>query len=325
VSPGLRYERTDSWGRGLNDIGDLAAKRRVNPANPASVSPNTEAYIFARYSNRLTSDSTHDTLLGYLHGTYRIRENLLFRASYHDAITRADIANLIPGISNVNESTFTLTSTNPGLQPEKSKNLNLSVEYYFEPVGQFTVGWFRSKIRNLQRTRTGIPVTDTYLAEIYPGYTLSITENVAESTSSGFEIDYAQQLSFLPGCLKGLGVFGNYTRLHFDTWDNYLNAAKDQGNLGVSYTHGRFYGQFRVNYTGKRQTSTAVNGWHNIDGERRMCDVTASYRLMRHASLFVNGKNIFDEPIWGYQGREEAWARYARFGAFWELGVKGEF
>jgi len=325
VSPGVRYEHTYSWGKGLNDIGDAAAKRAVNSTNPSSVSTNTEAYVYARYNNRLTSDSAYNTALAYLHSTYRIRENLLLRASYHDAITRADIANLIPGISGVNEDTHTLTTTNPDLKPEKSKNLNISLEYYFEPVGQFTVSWFQSKIKNLQRTRTGIPVTDTFLADTYPGYTLSITDNVANSTSSGFELDYAQQLSFLPGRLKGLGVFGNYTRLHFDTWDNYLNAAKDQWNAGVSYTQGRFYGQFRVNYTGKRQTSTAVSGWYNFDGERRMCDVTASYQLTRYTTLFVNGKNIFDEPIWGYQGREEAWARYARFGSFWELGVKGTF
>lgn len=56
-----------------------------------------------------------------------------------------------------------------------------------------------------------------------------------------------------------------------------------------------------------------------------MCDVNASYRPGQHASLFLNGKNIFDEPIWGYQGREEAWARYARFGGFRELGVRGTF
>jgi TonB-dependent receptor len=326
VSPGVRFERTYSWGKGVKDIGDLAAKRAVNPANPSSVSTNSAAYIFARYGGRLTNDSNYSTTLAYLHGTYRIRDNLLFRASYHDAITRADIANLIPGVSGVNESTFTLTTTNPDLKPEKSRNLNLSLEYYFEPVGQFTVGWFKSRIKDLQRTRTGIPVTDTWLASTYPGYTLSITDNVANSQMSGLELDYAQQLTFLPGYLKGIGVFANYTRLHYDSWDNYLNSPKDVGNLGVSYTLGRFYGQFRVNYTGKRQTSTAFSaGWYNVDGERRMCDVTASYRLGRHATLFLNGKNIFDEPIWGYQSRKDAWARYARFGGFWELGVRGTF
>ncbi|HEY8993318.1 MAG TPA: TonB-dependent receptor, partial [Lacunisphaera sp.] len=304
LSPGVRFERTYSWGKGVNDIGDAAAKRAVNPANPGSVSTASEAYIYARYGGRLTNDSSYDTTLAYLHATYRIRKNLLFRASYHDAITRADIANLIPGVSGVNESNFTLTTTNPDLKPEKSRNFNLSLEYYFEPVGQLTAGWFKSRIKDLQRTRTGIAVTDTWLASVYPGYTLSITDNVANTEMSGFELDYAQQLAFLPGHLKGLGVFANYTRLHFDSWDNYLNAAKDQWNAGVSYTQGPFYGQFRVNYTGKRQTSTAVAGWYNFDGERRMCDVAVSYRLSRHVTLFVNGKNIFDEPIWGYQGRE---------------------
>lgn len=325
VAPGVRYERTDSWGKGLNDIGDAAARRAVNPANPGSVSTSSEAYVIARYSGRLTSESTYDTWLAYLHGTYRLRENLLLRASYHDAITRADIANLIPGISNVNEANFTLTATNPGLRPEKSKNVNLSLEYYFEPVGQFTVGWFQSRIKDLQRTATGIPVTDSWIAETYPGYTLSITDNVANSKSSGLELDYAQQLSFLPGILRGLGVFGNYTRLHFDTWSNYLNSAKHTWNAGLSYSAGRFYGQFRVNYTGRRQTNTTTTGWDNFDGERTMCDVSLSYAFNRRLTLFLNGKNIFDEPIWGYMGREEAWARYARFGGFWELGVKGSF
>jgi iron complex outermembrane receptor protein len=325
LSPGLRFERTDSWGKGVNDIGDLAAKRAVDPINWATVPTTSDAYLVARYGGRLTRDSRYNTGLAHLHGTYRLRENLLFRAAYHDAITRADISNLIPGVSSVNESTFTLTTTNPDLKPEKSKNVNLSLEYYFEPVGQVTASWFQSDIKNLQRTRTGIAVTDTWLASVYPGYTLSITDNVAATKMGGFEIDYVQQLTFLPGHLKGIGVFANYTRLHFDTWDNYLNAAKDTWNAGLSYTKGPFYGQFRVNYTGKRQTSTAVSGWYNYDGERRMCDVTASYRLTRRVSLFVNGKNIFDEPIWGYLGREEAWARYARFGGFWEVGVKGAF
>ncbi len=325
LSPGVRFERTESWGKGLKDIGDAAARRAVNPTSPATVSATSDAYLYARYGGRLTSDSDYDTTLAYLHGTYRIHDNLMVRASYHDAITRADIANLIPGISNVNESTFTLTTTNPDLKPETSKNYNLSLEYYFEPVGQITVGWFKSEIKDLQRTLTNIPVTDSYLADVYPGYTLSITDNVANSETSGFEVDYAQQLAFLPGRLKGIGVFANYTRLHFDSWNNYLNSSKDTWNAGVSYSQGPFYAQFRTNYTGKRQTNTGVNGWYNFDGERLMCDVTASFRINRQVTLFVNGKNIFDEPLWGYVGREEAWARYARFGGFWELGVKGTF
>lgn len=84
----------------------------------------------------------------------------------------------------------------------------------------------------------GIPVTNTWLASMYPGYTLSITDSVASSEISRFEIDYAQQLAFLPGVLSGIGVFANYTRFHFDTWDNYLNSAKDTWNAGLSFKTG---------------------------------------------------------------------------------------
>lgn len=325
LSPGVRVERTYSWGKGVKDIGDAAAKRAVNPTAPNTVSTTSPEYAYARYGTKLTQDQNFTTALGYLLATYHIRENLLARASYHDAITRADINNLIPGISSVNEDSRTLTATNPDLKPEKSHNFNVSLEYYFEPVGQFTVSWFNSQIENLQRTNTGLPVTDSWLAEIYPDYSMSTTTNIAKSHNSGLEFDYAQQLSFLPGVLKGLGVFANYTYLRFDKPDNYLGSAKDNANAGISYSIGRFYGQFRSNYVGNRQTSVSSTGWNNYDGKRLMCDVMLNYSLSSRLTLFMNGKNIFDEPLWSYVGRKEAWSRYARFGAFWEFGVKGSF
>ena len=72
----------------------------------------------------------------------------------------------------------------------------------------------------------------------------------------------------------------------------YRYLTRSLGSAGLSYTLGRFYGQFRVNFTGRRQTSAAANGWPNFDGERLMCDLSASYRLSRHATLFLNGKNV---------------------------------
>ena len=41
-----------------------------------------------------------------------------------------------------------MTASNPGLKPQYSNNFDASIEYYFEPIGQFTVGYFRKDIRD---------------------------------------------------------------------------------------------------------------------------------------------------------------------------------
>ncbi|MGC4072950.1 MAG: TonB-dependent receptor [Nibricoccus sp.] len=326
IAPGVRFERTYSWGKGVNDIGDAAAKRAVNPSNPGSVSTSSPEYVYARYGTKMERDDEYGTTLGYLHGTYRFTDNLLLRSSYHTAITRANMDNIIPGVGSVNESTMTVSIKNPELRPEMSRNYNVSLEYYFSKVGLFTVSAFRSDIEDLQATVNGQPITDPILAETYPGFTQTSTYNVGKSHNTGAEIDYSQELTFLPPFLRGVGVFGNYTRLYFDDWKNYHGSPKHTANAGVSYNRGSVSAQFRVNSTGKKRSNTEDGpGWDKYEGERTMCDLSASYSISRHFALFANGKNIFDEVSWNYTGRKEVLGRYARFGAFWEFGVKGTF
>jgi iron complex outermembrane recepter protein len=313
IAPGVRYERTESDGKGIN---------RVN-------------------NQTLRAGTSYDAWLKYLHLNYEFSRNIIARASYHDAITRADIGNLIPGITGVDHTARTVTGANPDLREERSKTVNLSLEYYFEPVGQFTIGAFRTEVRDRQFANQTTLGSDGYAGDTqYAGYTLFAPVNIAAPTKlHGFEIDYQQQLSFLPGALRGLGVFANYTRLSYDDWGFYTNSAKAIANGGVQFQHKRLLARVNANWVGKllqnpaRTYNPVTNVWTNsapnvevYQKDRLSVDINIEYELRPWLTVFLDGRNVFNEPSqYTYRGVEENFERILKTGGIWLAGVKGRF
>lgn len=111
------------------------------------------------------SDSTFTTLKGEYHNWLPavdfdlspIRQMRL-RASYSHTITRPDYASMQGGLT-VNsparpDGGGTGSSGNPGLLPYKSKNIDLSAEYYYGPSSYASVGFFHKTVSNFIGTTT---------------------------------------------------------------------------------------------------------------------------------------------------------------------------
>jgi hypothetical protein len=81
-----------------------------------------------------------------VHLTHDWNRNLKTRLSWSTSFGRPALTNLMPNES-VNETNQTLTVNNPALLPQSSTNWDATLEYYFEPVGNFSVGWFHKEIR----------------------------------------------------------------------------------------------------------------------------------------------------------------------------------
>jgi TonB-dependent receptor len=299
VAPGLRYEYTDSSGRGVN---------RTN-------------------NTFVTGGNTYGALLQYLHANYKLGENIVLRASYHTAITRADIANLVPGISAINDADRILTASNPDLREEESSTFNLSLEYYFEPVGQFTASIFRTRVKDLQLTSSIELGADGWGGNTeYAGWRLDSVANVGTPiVHNGFELDYSHQLAFLPGPLKGLGVFANYTYLDYDEWRFYLGSPKWMANGGVAYNQGPFGARLNVNKIGKILTWWNTPA-HEYQKDRMQLDLNVEYRVNRSFTAFVDARNLTNEPSQStYRGHENNFIRVLKTGTIWMVGVKGTF
>lgn len=348
IAPGLRYEFTRTRGKGPSDIGNAAAQ--VLLGNPRSTAAPTAAaasydYVLARYgSGRSSGGTTYGDLFKYLHLTYSISDNLMVRASFHDSITRPDLANIFFSYSVTNDTADPRTANvnNPELKPEYSRSLNLDLEYYFGQGGYFIVGAFRTDIKDLQRRRNfdtddegRIEGFDLILPQLASTgadrWRVSLWDNVDNSHNQGFEANYLHPLTFLPGPFKNLTVFANHTHLVYDKWSNYLNSPKDISNAGMSYKYAKFNARLGVNRTGYFLTGTRANsgsvnaGIASYQRQRTMFDASVGYDITKTFSAFANGRNIFNEPLRTYQLSGKVLNREAKFGALWEAGIKGRF
>lgn len=347
IAPGLRFEATKTKGKGPNDIGNRNAWLKLGQT-PLTTAPTVAShggdfvwqYNLARYGLDEYRRTKYNDLFKYLHASYNIQPNLVLRASYHEAITRPDLANIFDGYT-LNETNSTVTANNPALKPEKSRNLNADISYYFGKSGNnsLTFGVFRSDIRDLQVRQTYRSITDGIIPGTdlsYPElagtmYDYSVWKNKDKAHNSGFEAGYNQNLTFLPGALGGLSMFANYTHLMYDKWSNYLNSPKDTANLGISHNYKKFESRISYNWTGYFLTGNAPNAGSADAGiasyvrARGLTDVNFAYKLNRNLRLFANGRNIFNEGRMEYRMLSNVLTRQARFGALWTVGVSGKY
>ena len=335
VSPGVRWEGTDSWGQGAKVLSNATA------AAVSGFPVGTVPFITAKYSGKITGGEKYSNVLSYLYGTYNFNKNFKARLSYHSAITRADIANLVPGISAIDETLQTMTASNPALKAEKSDNYSAGIEYYFEPLGMFTASVFQSEVKNRQATYTEKLGADGYLGDkTYAYYTMNWRENLGNAIKyTGIEFDYSQQLSFLPGVLKNIGVSANYTNVKYDDWAFYTGSPEAMANASLSYSWRGFYARINGNWLGKilntpgRTYTLATNSWApaapfatEYQADRLQCDLNFEYRLKPRVTLYVAIRNVFNEPsVYTYRDNKDDFMRILYTGAVWMCGVKGTF
>lgn len=337
IAPGVRFESTEFNTESFRDIGPRATAAAMGlPAGTTDAqarAANITRYLNLRYGSRIQNGQKYDDVFKYLHLNIYPIENLMFRASYHDAITRPDLKNLFGQvvIGNEDASPPTITAGDPDIQPERSHNLNFSLEYYFGRQNVVSVTWFRSDLKGVQETTVTDLDADGYDGDVFfAGWRLTTFRNGPKSHRTGIELDYSQQFDSLPKPFNGLGIFGNYTQIEYDRQNVRLNRPSRLANGGISYRQGRFNGNIRANWGGTRPLTLPVASGANAgrveyQADRLMFDFGASYRLAKNISLSLNCRNAFNEPITTYVIRPDFPLRVAKFGAAYSLALDGRF
>jgi iron complex outermembrane receptor protein len=304
ILTGVRMERTKT--KGVAWARNTTASWGGNSVGGTSLDPTVVAANVVRaqrsFVRRNTSRGSYDDYFPGLHLTYEPTPGLIVRASYNRSISRPPIANLIPTVTENNENN-TVSMGNPALKPYLSNNFEVSVEKYFEPVGQLSVGVFRKNITDYFATfATTIPASGLDGNGQYAGYTLSTTSNIGDARINGAEINWQQQFSFLPGIFKGLGGFANFTYL--DTKGNFGtttvttklgNLAPRSGNAGLNFRHRGLDVRFMANWTDEKYKST-VSGIDVYNEERLMYDLKLQYTFSRRYDIFLDIVNLTDAP-----------------------------
>jgi TonB-dependent receptor len=302
---GLRVEQTEtkatSWVRnttaawGGNSVNGTSL-------NPVDVAANAER-AHRSFVRRNTGTGKYTDVFPGLHFVFEPLAGLLGRASYNRAISRPAVSSLLPTVTE-NLDAMTISMGNPNLKPYHTDNFDVSIEKYFEPIGLFSVGVFLKEISDYSRSVSSTVGTEGIDGSgTYAGFTLTTTEPAGSARVRGIEASYQQQLSFLPGALKGLGVQANFTYLQTQgnfggtTVTNRLaNLVPRSGNAGINYRYRGLDARLLFNWTGEKYRGTTA-GIDQFDLDRLFVDLKLQYTLSRRYDVFLDVTNLTDEPV----------------------------
>ena len=327
ATAGVRTERTDVTGSGFVRVTPATAAQIPDPVARANYDWNHPVRNRGRYTRSFPS----------VHAVYDLTPEVKARASWSTSFGRPDFSNLVP-TATINEAQGLVTISNPALGPQYATNVDAAIEYYFKPAGLLSVGYFNKRIEDyILTTDVGIvgPGADNGFDGSYSGYTLRSSTNAGGARIQGWEFDYRQQLTFLPGLLRGLTASANFT---------YLTTKGDFGgtttrrtgevagfipktaNLSLTYKYRRFGARLLASYTGKYLGTDAAAEQRKVYRDaRKIVNVGVSYELRPALNLFCDVTNLFDEPQRTYRGYLTRLERIVSNGPAMNLGVSGRF
>ncbi len=322
VNAGLRHERSRTVGKIWDPLPDAVVRA-------AGYTANTIPFVLYKYRNgeRSTRYGDYDNLFLSGGAKYSFTRQLIGQLSSSESILRPNYDNLA-GITSINDTNQTVTVPNPGLKPELSRKTFASLQYYFEPAGMIGVSAYRLDVKNQLSARTAISAEQAGFANDpeYSAYTfLSYVNGDGNQHTNGVSAEYNQQMTFLPGLLKGLSVFGSVTRTIADRQQ--LRLAPKSANGGVRFRYGKLNLQLRSTWQAARLISistNAVNGYVWAK-ERTLVDLSGGYKLTRNLELMLSVRNIFNAPAEQYSNVPGRLQLFDVYGSLWNLGVKGTF
>lgn len=328
VRTGLRWETTENASRDFDPKTKAEMLASGHPISTAFRATTIAGYAYQYFANPLiTHVAKYDNFFPMFSAKYSPNRDLQFHVGFNKAISRPPVDSLA-GAWIINEDAHVITSPNPNLKPEFSKNYVARVAYYLRPAGELAFTFTQNEIRNQRETRRGT-AEEFGLGDDpeYGSYEFQAPFNVDNPRRHrNFEFSYRQSLPFKSEWLRGISLSSAYSRSYVDA--RRANLLPHRVTGGINYRFKRFTG--RINAVWRDDTPESTYGRfrrHDIK-----YDIGAEYVVNKWISLFVQGRNILNDgqtwmetPTGVVEGQGAAVRVYENYGANWNFGVKGTF
>ena len=319
-----------------------AAKR-----TPIAVEPDPNKRVLLDYTPS-SRDGNYHKFFPSVHLAYDITANLKARSSWSTSYGRPRLQDLVASPTAVDPSgpnPGSVTIGNPALRPATANNYDVRLDYAFSKSGFFSVRYFYKDIKDYigSATNSGFVVPDgpdNGFGGQYAGYNLITPNNIGTTNSKGVELDFRQQLTFLPGGLKGLSLRANYTNVRTRAVFNGIEYGPGQVvgsagqwyvprtyNVGLSYVYRNFGATWDVNYTSQFPLafSTTAPQTNIYRLPRYLMAAGLTYQIRPEATVFLSVANIEQEPLNDYRYVTTRHYRQYNTPRSLKLGVTGRF
>ncbi len=339
ATAGVRYEMTDVTVNGTQA-----------PITGLTILDQTEMLAGFGDAQSIATESDYDVLLPNFSVRLEITDDLIARFAASSTLTRPTLNSMSPVtvITTTRQGgDLTSTSGNPALEPFKSDNLDLSLEYYYDEASYASIGYFRKLVSNFivnsQEDKTFELADGSLLTDPSTGtnasapdagddvavFTNTLPNNGEDATVDGFEL--ALQHTFD----NGFGVLANGTIVdsdaELDPFD--INQVFALTGLSDSYNLVAFYEtddyQIRLAYNWRDEfvqslTQGQGDGPTIVESYQQL-DISGSYSVTDNVEIFFEGINLTEEFVHKRGRFSNHLLLVEDSGRRWAFGVRGNF
>jgi len=256
------------------------------------------------------------------------------RAVYSRGIARPNPYDMVPYILDNGEGTVPRYAIgNPNEQPTHANNYDLLLEQQLRPFGIIQAGYFYKELSDpIVETYTSCEITGS-LCDL-PGNSASDEAqqdiNANNANVSGLEFSWRQNMSHLPGPLRGIAMMANYS--YADSHSNgipgrtdsppLIGTARNAFNIEPAYVLGRYDVHMGISYNGaydyayqwfNNQPDPSNNTLGPSSGplgdnfaySHLQVDAQMGARLWRDLHLNIDGLNLNNEVFGYYNGQPQ--------------------
>lgn len=302
---------------------------QILPVLPSSAPVDQQvARMKQQWAHTAKMKSDYQNWFPGLHARYNLTQGLLARASYSEGIGRPPFGNLKP-LTSISVSGLSVTQNNTALKPQESRNYDLSLEYYLEPVGVLSATLFRKEIRNFISS-INTPLTAELAAKYgvepaYLGWDFRTQTNTGDGEIRGYELAYNQNLGNFARWLRPFSVMANYTK---STGKGRLEGVIPAiWNLGLVYEQRPWTFRVQMNHQDTYLQETNADPFlRRFKPGQDNLDLSVQYRFRPWLSPFVDFQNVLGESIQQTQVDGLYLPRtYTVIGKRINFGIKGRF
>jgi len=287
---GVRLVNTSVTVEGqIQDIG----LTKVDPDDPDPNAPQVTRFVGDRTA--FSTESDYFNFLPSANLRFEATPNIFLRMAYSKSITRPQFTSF--GGFDFNATTNVVNRAgNAELDPYKSDNYDIGMEWYTSGTGVIGISFFR---KNLSSFVTTVTFDDfTALGNTWDNY--STFENQGDGSITGTEISFQQPLNFLNDKLRGFGIIANATfadgelSLNDGTPISFPGVSDFSFNSALYYDNeGRF--QARLAYTFRNEfliTASDVFGQEQYNYDYGQLDASVSFRITDNFTVYGDAINL---------------------------------
>jgi TonB-dependent receptor len=282
------------------------------------------------YESTGKQSSDYSNVLPSILLKYDITKNTKLKVAWTNTMARPKYFDLVP-YQIINQEDEEKSLGNPDLNATSSMNFDLMLEHYFRSIGLVSAGVYYKSISDYIATQNTSIMEEGTEWEVYQPI------NAGDADLYGFEAAFQRQFSFLPGFLKNIGFYANYSYNYSDVSNIKLEGREDEDlkltgtpehtvNASLFYESKKLTLRVSLNYAGDFVDEYGEEAYEDRYYDKAThIDLSGSYDITKNLKFFAEVNNLLDQPLRYYQGESKYTMQEEYYGIRMQGGIRFNF